>query len=350
MPDDKSLLLEYAYKATGVENEKYNVFNTCTIQGVGEGGLNGDHTLEIEVKKTTAQADTSGVMIYKVDADSDGIFLENARFNIYVWNDQLKEYIIVNHPDKDGNKGGTDFVTDRNGMIILDGSTIAEAYFAYNTAYYLVEVESPDGYYLSPERYYFQIVHPDIEKYPRCAPGGFDGANLSRGDIIYRSNVSGATEITVEKFWLDYGGKAMTVTGEIISGVTFELWQEQEGVSGSEKLYGTYTMVPDADGKWSYTIKSLPKSVQKDDGTRGANYLYSVKEIAVNGYGLESAENNEGISSGVIKLVNRKLEGYELPETGGTGTNLYTMAGLLLMLISAAYLMYCKHPRRREEF
>ena len=51
---------------------------------------------------------------------------------------------------------------------------------------------------------------------------------------------------------------------------------------------------------------------------------------------------------GTIKLVNRKTEGYVLPETGGAGTQLYTAAGLLLMLTSAAYLMY-NHKKRRKE-
>lgn len=42
--------------------------------------------------------------------------------------------------------------------------------------------------------------------------------------------------------------------------------------------------------------------------------------------------------------------GYELPHTGGAGTTTYTMAGLVLMLFSMAYLMYRPKARRREEF
>ena len=41
---------------------------------------------------------------------------------------------------------------------------------------------------------------------------------------------------------------------------------------------------------------------------------------------------------------------YELPRTGGTGTQLYTMAGLLLMTISIAFLMYNYVKRRREDY
>ena len=39
---------------------------------------------------------------------------------------------------------------------------------------------------------------------------------------------------------------------------------------------------------------------------------------------------------------------YELPETGGAGTTPYTMAGLMLMLCSMAYLLYRFKKRRRE--
>ena len=65
---------------------------------------------------------------------------------------------------------------------------------------------------------------------------------------------------------------------------------------------------------------------------------------------MESAENNAGINSGTIKLVNRKTDGYILPETGGIGTQMYTMAGLLLVLISTAFLMYNHRKRRREDY
>jgi LPXTG-motif cell wall-anchored protein len=356
IPDNKALVLEYKYRAAGVKTVMHNISNTCTIQGIGEGGLDENHKIEILVKETMAQADTSGVMLYKVDANSDGVFLEKAKFNIYIWNEDAGPngegaYIIVNHPDSfelDEDMGVTDFVTSKSGMIVIDGSTIAEGQFAYNTAYYIVEKESPEGYYLSPEPYYFQIVHPELDKYPRCQPDDFAGALLTRGDIIYRENVSATTEISVEKYWKSYNGANMTVTGKQVSEVNLELWQELEGDPNSAKIYGTYKMTPDEKGNWSLTITGLPKATKKADGTKDKDYLYYIKEVSVSGFTLESSENNGGINSGIIKLVNRELEGYELPETGGAGTQLYTTAGLLLMLSSAAYLLYIHRKRRRE--
>ena len=108
-------------------------------------------------------------------------------------------------------------------------------------------------------------------------------------------------------------------------------------------------MTPDENGNWKLTIDKLPKATKNSNGTKGTTYLYYVKEVAVNGFALDTANNNTGINSGVIKLVNKEIEGYILPETGGSGTALYTMAGSLLMLTSAAYLMYNKYIRRRED-
>ena len=346
VPDGKTLLLEYSYKVSGDKNISHDILNSCTIHGVGETFLDGNHKLEIEVKDATAQADTKGIVLYKVDADSDGIFLENARFNIYIWNEDQQDYIIVHHP----NDGSTDFKTDINGMILIDGSTINLEQFAYNTAYYIVEVESPGGYFLGPEPYYFYIAHENTVAYPFCLPDGFEGRALTSGDIIYRKNVNELTKIRVEKFWQDMEGNFVTVTDREVPSITLELWQMLQGEPDSAKRYGTYTVTPDKDGNWSLTITGLPKATRKADGTKGTDYLYYIKEVGVGGYELDSAENNAGINSGTIRLINRKTEGYLLPETGGIGTQMYTTAGLLLVLISTAFLVYNHRKRRREAY
>ena len=343
-PDNRSLLLEYSYKAEGEKSVMHDVSNTCSIEGVGEGFIEGDNKVEVEVKDATAQADTKGVMIYKVDAGSDGIFLEEAVFNIYIWNEEQNKYIIVHHPET----GDTDFKTDRSGMIVLDNVTIGEDQFAYNTAYYIVEVESPNGYYISPEPYYFYIANDNLILHPSCIPRNFEGHALVSGDIIYRQNVSEYTEIRVEKYWKNYNGANITVTDKRVSSVTLELWQMLKGDPGSAKLFGTYTMTPDEDGNWNLVIKDLPKSTKNADGTRGTDYLYYIKEVSVNGFNLESATNNEGTNSGTIKLFNRELEGYELPETGGIGTQVYTASGLMLMLTGAVSTVCVANKRRKN--
>ena len=346
IPDGKALLLEYSYKADGHQSDYHDISNACTITGEGNSLIEGDHKLEVEVKDATAQADTKGVMLYKVDSNSDGLFLEHARFNIYIWNEAQGKYIIVHHP----NHGSTEFSTDASGMIVLDGSTVDLEQFAYNTAYYIVEVESPNGYYLSPEPYYFYIANDNTVAYPFSLPPDFSGHALVSGDIIYRQNVSEFTEIRVEKYWKDYNGQSITVTGDMVSGLTIELWQMLKGDPDSAKRFDTYTITPDKDGNWNFVITGLPKATKNADGTKGTDYLYYIKEVDVRGYRLESITNNDGTTAGTIKLTNRKLEGYELPKTGGIGTPIYTAAGVLLVVSSLLLLVYSHKKRRREDF
>ena len=47
-----------------------------------------------------------------------------------------------------------------------------------------------------------------------------------------------------------------------------------------------------------------------------------------------------------VRFLN--VGGYELPETGGAGTYLYTMGGLLLIM-AAAVLLYIQTTKRRKE-
>ena len=43
------------------------------------------------------------------------------------------------------------------------------------------------------------------------------------------------------------------------------------------------------------------------------------------------------------------IGGYELPDTGGAGTTLYTIGGLLLMTAAAFLLLYIHNRRRKED-
>ena len=49
-------------------------------------------------------------------------------------------------------------------------------------------------------------------------------------------------------------------------------------------------------------------------------------------------------------LTDFVLEGYLLPETGGIGTNVYTIGGLILCAGAAILLLYNFRPRRKEDF
>ena len=61
------------------------------------------------------------------------------------------------------------------------------------------------------------------------------------------------------------------------------------------------------------------------------------------------ASANGTNAEGDLLLQIRNQEMYILPETGGTGTYLYTTMGLLLMVVAAAILLYNHKSRRKED-
>ncbi len=103
------------------------------------------------------------------------------------------------------------------------------------------------------------------------------------------------------------------------------------------------------ENAWKTEIKNLPQTGKYNN--KDAYYTYVVKEVSVPDY-VTTYENNDGITTGVITVKNKstKPPTYELPETGGPGTIMYTMGGMLLMSVAGILLLYRKNKRRKEGF
>ncbi len=91
--------------------------------------------------------------------------------------------------------------------------------------------------------------------------------------------------------------------------------------------------------------------------TRGEDNSFTVTETPPSGYIISGTVNGtvtEGnttsgnVTVGGTEVVYTNTSTYTLPETGGVGTIPYTMAGLMLMLLSAAFLLYKTKKCRRE--
>ena len=171
-----------------------------------------------------------------------------------------------------------------------------------------------------------------------------NGVTLTREEkdggktYIFTYKVADNTTIDVWKNW-GSGAKA-TVTFSTTASIA--LLSDDEVVN----LYQSVTLT--VDNNWSYTFTGLPLSGKDDDGNT-VTYTYYVVENRVYGYDT-TYENNTGITSGTIKVTNRKnpteTPSYELPETGSGGTFLYTMGGAALVALS---LLLATCPRRRGE-
>lgn len=140
---------------------------------------------------------------------------------------------------------------------------------------------------------------------------------------------------------------------------TFEI----ELKNGEAPLNGTFpTTLPDGTGgemtftegkaqfelgmREAITIHGLPDGV-----------AWIITETSADGYLIswQTGDNNtEGASaSGTVggsnTIICTNTAAFELPETGGAGTQSYIMGGLLFMSLSASLLLYIHFKRRKEE-
>lgn len=98
----------------------------------------------------------------------------------------------------------------------------------------------------------------------------------------------------------------------------------------------------DANG-WSYTWNNL---TSKSD--TGEDYYYTVEEVDVpSGYQV-SYTNNDGIQEGDITVTNKKLDNYDLPDTGGFGTFGYYAIGALF--ITATLFAYIANIKKKGAY
>lgn len=149
-------------------------------------------------------------------------------------------------------------------------------------------------------------------------------------------------------------------TNALLPGATFGLYNEAGGliVSQTTDENGELTFVTSiTDG--IILLEHIPYYIQEIEAPEGYMldttkywfYFCDQEDGCTEGSGIKEQHPNAvripGNKIHTFELKNTMY--YELPETGGTGNQMYTMAGLLLMLISAAYLMYSTYFRRREE-
>lgn len=94
---------------------------------------------------------------------------------------------------------------------------------------------------------------------------------------------------------------------------------------------------------WSHTWNNL---TSKSDS--GEDYYYTVEEVeAPSGYQV-SYTNNDGIQEGDITVTNKKLDNYDLPDTGGFGTFGYYAIGALF--ITATLFAYIANIKKKGAY
>lgn len=116
--------------------------------------------------------------------------------------------------------------------------------------------------------------------------------------------------------------------------------------SSIDESYNPDPVVLNASKNWKHVWKNL---AQED--ANGNPYYYKVVEVSnIPGYTVSYTNND--VQSGEVIVTNTRTtsQDYELPETGGIGTNRFTAVGLALMAgsLMCGYVMRRKRRERRE--
>lgn len=344
LDDSRGYVLKYDYVLDS--NDKVTLSN--------EAVLTGDHHAKEETKVKTLDAhgsvSSSMFTLYKVDSLNSSTRLQGAKFNLTYYDG--KDF--VNH------EGQLEHTTDKNGEITLylghnlkDDHSGDHFSIEPDKLYKLVETQAPAGYKMgTPDETTVYVIFANSDNAETAAEAWKNTAHpkdLDQKDVVI---VTGGqqknytiqntrTWLTIQKFWLDKDGKALSGDKAPENEVTVHLrrYSKTGGSKETPDSIFNETITLSKDNKWTYVYKKV------DD-----DYFYYIEEASTGGkYDVTYSDSNTtGVEKGgLLTLTNKEIVGYELPSTGGTGTLPYTAVGGTMMLTALAYSFI--HRKRRRE-
>lgn len=234
------------------------------------------------------------------------------------------------------------------------------------TYYYRISENSVDGNFADVENYVAEVTVSEAADGISAALTGMwkDGVKIETLSADFVNTITGNLKLTKI-----VNGSTEAQTGDAFS-FTITLDPGDSGVELKDKYPVTVTQAdgetfnqewPVTDGVMHVNEFHHGEAFMIHDLPIGTTW--NIEETLTDGYKVQTAitvgetttdstgtETNGIIVAGDTSVVYINQQFYELPETGGTGTYLYTMAGLLLMLTSTAYLLYRYRKRRREVY
>ena len=339
LDDARGYVLKYDYVLDSNDN--------VTLSNVAE--LTGDHHTNSNTQVTKLEASgsvsRSQFTLYKVDSLNPLTRLQGAEFTLSSYNGTK----FAAHDGQSLHK------TDVNGEIVLhlgdnekDDSHGEHFKILPDTLYRLVETNAPAGYKIgTADPVYFIFADADSNE---TAAHAWENTNkptdLEQSKVVICTGgqqknytVQNTRKwLTIQKFWQDKDGKAISDALTPNTDVTVKLYRYPDGGSKDSAQY-VNTITLNQKNNWIYVFKDVEEG-----------FFYYIEEASTGGkYDVTYSESNKtGVENGgLLTLTNKEIVGYELPSTGGVGTLPYTAVGGTMMLSALAYSFI--HRKRRRE-
>lgn len=347
VPDEQKYTLQYVYSVSGTVVESTEITNTASIEGLKTGS--DTDTEEVFNSSGTAYTDRP-FKITKVDAANYGKVLKGAIFNVYEYG---TDTLVASYTT--GDDGTFNIYKNLSGATDKKLDSLAE-----DTLYYVKEVTAPSGYDLSDDVYYF--YYSRSSSLPSNLGSEFSGdttkiVNLATtSDPVYVEDeeLPPTIDLTVNKKWFTADGDETSRSDGSITYDVIQVATAEDGTSTESTYLSGETLSHDDD--WTKTYTELPVSGTDSSGNT-VTYTYYVKENAVSGYDTSYTNSNNDVpteeaadmaiasDSATITIRNTAQKQYDLPETGGNGTQWHYLAGATLSLLAIGFLIFKVYKR-----
>lgn len=297
LPDELACVLGYQYDFDVGQAAHPTIKNNVSLEGEFSSSVD----TNIDISQSSAGVIRGKMTIYKVDSKDYSKKLPNAKFKLWEFDKETKDWKAVT-------KGSTDvFETNEDGEIVFSGSS-EDKFLVANTLYKLEETEAPSGYDKDENPHYFVIYQADQNKTKQDAQTalteqGIPNVNLYN-DVSYIPNnkevslyvPNDSNSISVKKVWVDQENKGTTPGA---SNVKLQLYR----VTKKKKTYNvTLHFINDEWHSFTKTVQAAqnkPLYIETDDWNPNDVFVESNFEV-------KKGDNDFGTVNCTKDYVNNK--------------------------------------------
>ena len=300
LPDELACVLGYQYDFDVGQAAHPTIKNNVSLEGEFSSSVD----TNIDISQSSAGVIRGKMTIYKVDSKDYSKKLPNAKFKLWEFDKETKDWKAVT-------KGSTDvFETNEDGEIVFSGSS-EDKFLVANTLYRLEETEAPSGYDKDENPHYFVIYQADQNKTKQDAKAVLSqqvipNVNLDN-DVSYIPNnkevslyvPNDSNSISVKKVWVDQENKG---TSPGTNSVKVQLYR----VTKKKKTFNVTLHF--INNEWNSFIKTVqaaqnkPLHIEDLNWSISENFVKSNFEVTKNGNNFGTVTCSKEGTTGIINI------------------------------------------------